>query len=289
MTNMEMRAKLKDKKRIVIKVGSASLVHPETGDLDLYKIEKLVRVLSDLKGQGRDVVLVSSGAIACGRQALGIRRKPKSMAEKQAFAAVGQATLMTTYQKLFSEYNQKTAQLLLTKVIMVNPESRKNAVNTFNELLKLGTIPVVNENDTISTQEIKQVETFGDNDQLAAIVASVIKADLLILLSDIDGMYTDDPRKNPDAKLIEFVPEIDDSILAMGKSDTGSDFSIGGMSAKIIAARVATDSGADMVIARFDKADVIFDIVNGKNVGTLYAAHKNKGFDLLAYMGGKES
>ncbi len=289
MGNLEKRAELKDKKRIVIKVGSASLVHPETGDLNLHKIEKLVRVLSDLKGQGRDVVLVSSGAIACGRQSLGIRRKPKGMAEKQAFAAVGQARLMTTYQQLFSEYSQKTAQVLLTKVIMVNPESRKNAFNTFNELLKLGVIPVVNENDTISTQEIKQVETFGDNDQLAAIVASVIKADLLILLSDIDGMYTDDPRKDPDAKLIEYVPEIDDSILAMGKSDVGSDFSIGGMSAKIIAARVATDSGADMVIARFDTADIIFDIINGKNVGTLYAAHKNKDFDIMEYMTGKEA
>ena len=284
MNNIELRKTFADKKRIVIKVGSASITHAETGELYLSKIEKLVRVLSDLKGEGKSVILVSSGAIATGRQAFGIRRKPRSMAEKQAFAAVGQAKLMMTYQKLFSEYSQTAAQLLLTKNIMVNPESRKNAENTFHELAKLGTIPVVNENDTISTSEISQVETFGDNDQLAAIVGAITKADLVILLSDIDGMYTDDPRKNPDAAFIEYVPVINDRILSMGKSESGSDVGTGGMSSKLSAARIATDSGADMVITKFDTADVISDIVHGRNVGTVFAAHKNENFNLLQYI-----
>lgn len=283
MESEEKRKALKYKKRIVIKVGSASITHPETGDLYLSKIEKLVRVLADLKGEGRDVILVSSGAIATGRQTLGIRRRPDTMAEKQAFAAVGQARLMMTYQKMFSEYSQNTAQLLLTKNVIIDPVSRKNTVNTFNELLKLGVIPVVNENDTISTAEIPEVETFGDNDQLAAIVSSVVQADLLILLSDIDGMYTDDPHKNPEAGFISYVPVITEEILGMGKG-TSSRVGTGGMSAKLSAARIATDSGADMVIARFTSADVITDIVEGANVGTLFAAHRNQNFNLIQYI-----
>jgi glutamate 5-kinase len=283
MESEEKRKALKDKKRIVIKVGSASITHPETGDLYLSKIEKLVRVLADLKGEGRDVILVSSGAIATGRQTLGIRRRPETMAEKQAFAAVGQARLMMTYQKIFAEYSQNTAQLLLTKNVIIDPVSRENTVNTFNELLKLGVIPVVNENDTISTAEIPDVETFGDNDQLAAIVSSVVQADLLILLSDIDGMYTDDPHKNPEASFISYVPVITEEILGMGKG-TSSRVGTGGMSAKLSAARIATDSGADMVIARFTSADVITDIVEGANVGTLFAAHRNQNFNLIQYI-----
>ena len=215
MDSQQKRALLKEKKRIVIKVGSASITHPETGDLNLSKIEKLVRVITDLKGEGREVILVSSGAIASGRQTLGIRRRPKSMAEKQAFAAVGQAKLMMTYQKLFFEYSEVAAQLLLTKNIMINPVSRENAANTFIELLNLGAIPVVNENDTISTSEIAQVESFGDNDQLAAIVAAITGADLVILLSDIDGVFTDDPKQNPEAEFISYVPVIDEHILKL--------------------------------------------------------------------------
>ena len=187
------RQNLADKQRIVIKIGSSSLTHVETGEVNLMKIEKLVRVISDLRGQGKDVVLVSSGAIAAGRQALGHHRKPDTLAEKQAFAAVGQARLMMVYQKLFAEYNQTAAQVLLTKDTMVNDSSRYNAQNTFDELLNLGTIPIVNENDTVSTSEIPYVDSFGDNDRLSAIVAALIGADLLILLSDIDGLYTDDP------------------------------------------------------------------------------------------------
>ncbi len=288
MNQEEMRRLLQKKKRIVIKVGSASITHPETGDLYLGKIEKLVRVITDLKGEERDVVLVSSGAIACGRQTIGIRRRPRSMAEKQAFAAVGQARLMMTYQKLFAEYSTVAAQLLLTKNVIVNPVSRRNTYNTFEELLYLGVIPIVNENDTISTAEIYQVETFGDNDQLAAIVAALIRADLVILLSDIDGVFTDDPHKNPNAELIPFVPVIDQHILQMGSSDTGSSVGTGGMSSKLAAARIATDSGADMVIAKFTTADVIGDIIAGKKVGTLFAAHKNNNFNLMEYLQGED-
>lgn len=288
MTNEEMRSTLKDKKRIVIKVGSASITHQKTGGLNLSKIEKLIRVIADLNGEGKDVILVSSGAIATGRQALGIHRRPRTMEEKQAFAAVGQARLMMTYQKIFSEYGVIAAQVLLTRNVMLHPESRKNTMNTFMELLNLGTVPIVNENDTISTTEIDQVETFGDNDQLAAIVGAVVDADLVILLSDIDGLFTDDPRQNPAAEFIPFIPEINESILEMGKDHSGSNVGTGGMSAKLAAARIATDSGADMVIAKFTSADVISDIIEGKNVGTLFAAHKNKDFDLIEHIGQSE-
>ena len=267
------RQNLADKQRIVIKIGSSSLTHAQTGEVNLMKIEKLVRVVSDLRGQGKDVVLVSSGAIAAGRQALGRHRKPDTLAEKQAFAAVGQARLMMIYQKLFAEYNQTAAQVLLTKDTMVNDSSRYNAQNTFDELLNLGTIPIVNENDTVSTSEIPYVDSFGDNDRLSAIVAALIGADLLILLSDIDGLYTDDPRENPEAGFISLVPEITPEFLRMGKDTSGSDVGTGGMSAKLAAARIATDSGADMVIANGDQVDVILDIMSGKEKGTLFLAH----------------
>ncbi len=283
MDKLEMRKSLKDRKRIVIKVGSASITHEETGGLYLSKIEKLVRVISDLKEEGKEVILVSSGAIACGRHALSVKRRPHDMAEKQAFAAVGQARLMMTYQRIFSEYSQTAAQLLLTKNIMLEEDSRRNVSNTFSELLKLGAIPIVNENDTVSTAEIPHVETFGDNDQLAAIVAAITHADLLILLSDIDGLFTDDPKKNPEAKLIDFIPVITENILEMGKGSS-SNVGTGGMSSKLAAARIATDSGSDMVIAQFTDADVISDIINGEAVGTLFAAHRNQNFNLLEYI-----
>ena len=275
----QARETLKDKKRIEIKIGSSTLTHPETGDLNLAKIEKLVRVISDLRGMKKEVVLVSSGAIAVGRQALGCQ-KPTSVAEKQAYAAVGQARLMMVYQKLFSEYNQTSAQLLLTKNNIVENESRINARNTFDELLKLGTVPIVNENDTVSTYEIK----FGDNDRLSAIVSALIEADLLILLSDIDGLYSDDPKKNPNASFISQVDDLSDELMAMGKSTTGSDVGTGGMSTKLYAARIATDSGADMVIANGDHVEIIWDILAGKETGTLFTAHKNQDFVLLDYM-----
>lgn len=282
--DIQERLDLKGKKRIVIKIGSSSLTHGETGEMNLMKIEKLVRVISDLRGEGREVVLVSSGAIAAGRQALGCHRRPGSLAEKQAFAAVGQARLMMVYQKLFAEYNQTAAQVLLTKDTMVNDSSRYNAQNTFEELLNLGTIPIVNENDTVSTSEIPYVDSFGDNDRLSAIVAALIGADLLILLSDIDGLYTDDPRQNQDARFISLVPEITQELLGMGKDTSGSDVGTGGMSAKLAAARIATDSGADMVIANGDQVEVILEIMAGDEKGTLFLAHPNLDFDLMHYL-----
>ena len=271
---------LKDKKRIVIKIGSSSLTHRETGDLNLMKIEKLVRVISDLKGQGKEVVLVSSGAIAAGRQALGNRKKPETVSEKQAYAAVGQARLMMVYQKLFSEYNQTAAQVLLTKNTIIVEDSRYNAQNTFDELLKLGTIPIVNENDTVSTHEIQ----FGDNDRLSAIVAALIGADLLILLSDIDGLYSDDPKTNPNAEFISLVEWITPELMGMGKNTTGSDVGTGGMAAKLAAARIATDAGSDMVIANGDSVEIVEEIVAGEERGTLFLAHENLDFDLIHYI-----
>lgn len=273
------RELLKDKHRIVIKIGSSSLTHAETGDLNLAKIERLIRVISDLRGMGKEVVLVSSGAVAAGRQALGCQ-KPETLAEKQAYAAVGQARLMMVYQKVFSEYNQTAAQILMTKNTIVDNVSRGNARNTFDELLKLGAVPIVNENDTVSTYELK----FGDNDRLSAIVSALIGADLLILLSDIDGLYSDDPKKNPDAVFIEQVDELSEELMSMGKSTTGSDVGTGGMAAKLYAARIATDSGSDMVIANGDHVEVIWDILNGEIEGTLFTAHKSTDFALLDYI-----
>ena len=206
---MNYRERLKDKKRIVIKIGSSSLTHSETGRLNLRKLEVLARELSDLRNQGKDVILVSSGAIATGVAALGMHEKPTELKGKQACAAVGQARLMMIYQKLFSEYNQLSAQILMTKNTMVNNVNRKNAQNTFNELLSLGVIPIVNENDSISTYELQNLEKFGDNDTLSAMVAALVRADLLILLSDIDGLFTDDPNTNPDAKFIDVVENLE--------------------------------------------------------------------------------
>ena len=229
---------IKDKKRIVIKIGSSSLMHENTQKLDLLKIEKLVRIIVDIKNSGKDVVLVSSGAIAVGRAAIGLIDRPSELPVKQACASIGQAKLMMVYQKIFSEYGAIASQVLLTKNTIINDVSRTNALNTFNEILKLGAIPIVNENDTVSTYEIEQMQSFGDNDRLSAIVASIIGADLLILLSDIDGMYTDDPNKNPQAKFIETVYDIDDRLLNMGKGSSGTNMGTGGMATKLIAGKM---------------------------------------------------
>lgn len=279
----EARKSLMEKNRIVLKIGSSSLTHPATGELNLWKIERLVRIICDLKGEGKEVVLVSSGAIAAGRQALGGQKRPDTISEKQAYAAVGQARLMMVYQKLFSEYNCVAAQVLLTKDTMTNDVSRYNAQNTFDELLSLGAVPIVNENDTVSTHEIQ----FGDNDRLSAIVAALIGADLLILLSDIDGLYTDDPRTNPQARFISLVEEITPELLSMGKDTSGSDVGTGGMSAKLAAARIATDSGSDMLIANGEDVDIIHDLMKGEDRGTLFMAHANLDFDLMDYINTK--
>ena len=282
---MNIREAVKDKKRIVIKIGSSSLMHNETGRLNLGKIEKLVRTIVDIKNSGKDVVLVSSGAIAVGRMAIGLNEKPDELPVKQACAAIGQAELMMVYQKIFAEYSTTAAQVLMTKATVMNDKSRRNAQNTFNELLNLGAVPIVNENDTVSTYEIKQVQTFGDNDRLSAIVTSIIDADLLILLSDIDGLYTDDPNSNPDARFINQVDVIDDKLLNMGKSTSGSGVGTGGMATKLKAAGIAVSSGADMVIANGNDIDNIAKIMSGADVGTLFVSCKDENFDLVKFIG----
>lgn len=282
---MNIREAVKDKKRIVIKIGSSSLMHNETGRLNLGKIEKLVRTIVDIKNSGKDVVLVSSGAIAVGRMAIGLNEKPDELPVKQACAAIGQAKLMMVYQKIFAEYSTTAAQVLMTKATVMNDKSRRNAQNTFNELLNLGAVPIVNENDTVSTYEIKQVQTFGDNDRLSAIVTSIIDADLLILLSDIDGLYTDDPNSNPDARFINQVDVIDDKLLNMGKSTSGSGVGTGGMATKLKAAGIAVSSGADMVIANGNDIGNIAKIMSGADVGTLFVSCKDENFDLVKFIG----
>ncbi len=276
----QLREMLKHKKRIVVKIGSSSLQHEETGNLNFLKMERLVRELCDLRNQGMDVCLVSSGAIAVGRQSIGLTERPKNISVKQACAAVGQARLMMTYQKMFSEYHQIAGQVLITKNTMINNVARKNAQNTFEELFQLGIIPIVNENDTVSTYEMQ----FGDNDSLSAIVAALVNADLLILLSDIDGLYTDDPRTNPDAKLVTYVDRLDENFIDMAKESTGSDVGTGGMTTKLTAAKIATVSGADMIIANGNDVGVLHRIFEGEFVGTLFRAHRNEDFYIADFI-----
>jgi glutamate 5-kinase len=268
---------LSGKKRIVIKIGSNSLTHEATGRIDYIKIERLAMELSNLRNMGLDVCLVSSGAIAVGRQTMGIKNRPTHMPERQALAAVGQTRLMGIYQQFFSQYNQTAGQVLMTKNTILDNVSRKNAQNTFEQLFEMGIIPIVNANDTVSTYEIQ----FGDNDTLSAIVSSLIGADLLILLSDIDGLFTDDPKKNPDAALVPVVDRIDEELLAMGTGDPGSDVGTGGMATKLSAAQIATASGADMIIANANDLTMLHRIFEGDQVGTLFKASYNPYFDIV--------
>lgn len=277
----DRKALMADKKRIVIKIGSSSLQHKETGDLDYTKLDVLVRELCNLRNMGKDVVLVTSGAIAVGEKAiLPNREEDNPIAVKQACAAVGQARLMMIYQKIFAEYNQVAAQILMTKNTIVDNLNRYNARNTFAELFKLGVIPIVNENDTIATYEIE----IGDNDTLSAIVASLVEADTLLLLSDIDGLYTDDPRTNPNASYIEVVEELTEELMDMGKASTGSSVGTGGMTTKLQAAKIANSTGVDMVIANSRDIKVIHRILSGQNIGTLFLAHRDEQFDLPLYV-----
>ena len=285
-----LRETFKDKKRVVVKIGSSSLQHPETGELDYVKMERLVRELSDIRNQGKEVILVTSGAIAAGKKAVNLKNmdnNSQTLAVKQACAAIGQARLMMIYQKLFMEYNQIAAQILMTKNTIVDNLNRYNAHNTFSELLHMGAIPIVNENDTIATYEIIYGDNdilIGDNDTLSAIVAALVDADLLILLSDIDGLYTDDPRKNPDAIFIDTVTELTDELMQMGKASTGSNVGTGGMNTKLTAAKIATYSGVDMIIANSRDISVLHKIIEGKDVGTHFVANKNEDFDLPEFV-----
>ncbi len=281
---IEYRKQLPERKRIVIKVGTSSLLRPETGRLDYHKIDRLARELSDIKNKGKEVILVSSGATAVGREVVSARTKSlesdSPITVKQACASIGQARLMMIYQKCFEDYNQLTGQILMTKNTITNSLSKYNLHNTFTELLKLDVIPIVNENDSVATYEYK----VGDNDSLASMVSSLIGADLLILLSDVDGLYTDDPRSNQDARFIEYVPALTDEMMDMGKATPGSAGGTGGMATKLSAAKIATSSGCDMVIVNSKNMNIIHDVITGKNVGTLFKQNRRENFDLQSYI-----
>ncbi len=250
--------------RIVVKVGTSTLAHP-SGLINIRRVEELCKVMSDLKNAGHDIILVTSGAIGMGAGKLQLSERPRDVAAKQAAAAVGQCELMYTYDKLFSEYNHTVAQLLMTGSDFENEERHVNFKNTMDKLLEFKALPIINENDTVATEEIK----VGDNDTLSAMVAVNINADLLILLSDIDGLFTADPHTDPDAKLISVVSEINDDILALGGGE-GSTLGTGGMRTKLNAALICTENNCDMIIANGEDPDILYDIVEGKAVGTRF-------------------
>ena len=250
--------------RIVIKLGTSTLAHP-TGHLNIRRVEELCKVISDIKNAGHEVILVSSGAIGMGVGKLGLRQRPTDIPTKQAAAAVGQCELMYTYDKLFGEYSHTVAQLLITGDDVKNEKRHQNFSNTLYRLLELGAIPIINENDTVATDEI----VIGDNDTLAAIVATGIGADKLILLSDIDGLYTADPHTNPDAKLLHRITVIDDQIMALG-GKAGSGLGTGGMVTKLQAAKICMEHGCAMVITNGREPMNLYDILDGKQVGTTF-------------------
>lgn len=255
--------------RLVVKIGTSTLAHP-TGHLNIRLVEELCKIISDIKNAGNDVTLVSSGAIGMGVGKLGLRKRPEDIPTKQAAAAVGQCELMYTYDKIFSEYNLTVAQILITGEDIADENRHLNFKNTLNRLLELGVIPIINENDTVATEELG----IGDNDTLAAIVAKSIEAKKLILLSDIDGLFTADPHKDKNATLISHIDKIDDSILALGgKSILGQ--GTGGMATKLEAAKICAAAGCDMVIANGNRPANLYDILDGKTVGTTFSGGKN--------------
>ena len=251
--------------RVVVKIGTSTLAHP-TGHLNIRLVEQLCKVVSDIKNAGHEVILVSSGAIGMGVGKLGLLCRPKDIPTKQAAAAVGQCELMYTYDKLFSEYNHTVAQLLITGADVENPIRHENFSNTLNRLLELKALPIINENDTVATEEI----VIGDNDTLAAIVAKSVRADLLILLSDIDGLYTADPHKDPHATLIPHISAITDEIRALG-GGSASDQGTGGMATKLHAADICMTSGCTMVITNGKRPEDLYGILEGKTVGTRFS------------------
>ncbi|MBC3939631.1 MULTISPECIES: glutamate 5-kinase [Anaerotruncus] len=259
-------------RRVVVKVGSSTLTH-ESGLLNIRRVEQLVKVLADIENSGRQVVLVSSGAMAVGVGKLGLREKPCDMPGKQAVAAIGQCELMYIYDKHFSEYNHVTSQVLLTRDVVDDPMRKRNVQNTFERLLGLGTIPIVNENDTVCTEEIEHAATFGDNDTLSATVAELAGADLLVILSDIDGLFDGNPRENPDAKLLHEVKEITPEIEACA-AGAGSARGTGGMITKIHAAQIATAAGVDMVIMNGAQPKRLYDLFENAEIGTYFPAAK---------------
>lgn len=256
-------------KRIVVKVGTSTLTHA-TGLINIRRLEALVKVLADLKNSGYEVILVSSGAIAVGVGKLGLRERPSDIPGKQAAAAVGQCELMYLYDKYFSEYNHKVAQILMTGYTVDDHVSRENVCNTFEALLAMGAIPIVNENDTVATEEIK----VGDNDTLSAIVAQLTRAEALVIMSDIDGLYTADPNTNPNATLVSEVDKIDGELLALA-GGAGTKRGTGGMITKLSAGRIATTAGTDMYIVNGSQPEILYRLAEGERVGTHFKALKH--------------
>lgn len=267
------RERIASAKRIVLKIGTTSLTY-DNGNLNLNRIEKIVQVLSDLVNSGKEIVLVTSGAIGVGRSKLGYITKPQTIQEKQACASVGQVILMNIYSRLFGEYGYCVGQILLTKDVIENQRRKENVSNTFETLFERKIIPIVNENDSVSIEEIENIPRFGDNDNLAAVVAVITQADLLIILSDIDGLYDKNPKEFLDARKISCVEEITQEIEHFAQG-SGSDFGTGGMQTKIMAAKVATSNGCDLILANSSKPQIIFDILDSKDVGTLFVARRD--------------
>lgn len=266
---MERKELLKNSKRLVIKVGTSSLVLPNS-EINLRAIDQLAFTLSSLRQAGYEVILVSSGAIGVGMKLLGLDKRPETIAKQQAIAAIGQAELIKIYTQRFASYHQQSAQVLLTRDVTDFPTSRQNVINTFEELLTMGVIPIVNENDSVSVDELDHLTKFGDNDQLSAIVSNLAQADLLLMLSDIDGFYNDNPHTNPEATLYSHITEI---TITMEKAagDKGSVFGTGGMMSKLKAAKRVLDSQSQMILASGKDPAILFDILEGKEIGTLFS------------------
>ncbi|MCW2277118.1 glutamate 5-kinase [Heliophilum fasciatum] len=267
---MRSRQELAQARRIVVKVGTSTVTH-STGKLNLEQIEKIVRQLADLANRGHEVLLVTSGAVGAGMGRLGLQQKPQTIPEKQACAAVGQGLLLHMYEKMFAEYGQIVAQVLLTRDDLAIENRHINAANALEALLRSGAIPIINENDTVAVDEIR----VGDNDTLSALVASLVHSDVLVLLTDIDGLYTANPRQDPEAQLITYVDEITPDITAMA-AGAGSKLGTGGMTTKLQAASIAADAGAAMVIARSSLPNVLRKIMAGEPVGTFFAAKASR-------------
>ena len=267
---MNYRDRIKEANRIVVKVGSSTLTY-DNGSINLTRIEKLTRVLSDVMNSGKEVILVTSGAVSVGVSKLKLKEKPKTIREKQAAASVGQCELMHIYGKFFGEYGHTVGQVLLTRDVVEDDHIRINVYNTFETLIENRIIPIVNENDTVSIDEIENIVRFGDNDNLSAIVSKLVNADLLIILSDIDGFYDSDPRKNINSKLLREITEITTE-LEECCGGAGSSLGTGGMITKLAAARTATDAGVHMILANGEEPKIILSILNGEEVGTLFVS-----------------
>jgi glutamate 5-kinase len=268
------REGLRNSKRIVVKVGTSTLTY-NNGKINFCRMERLAMVLADLSNQGREVVLVSSGAIGVGVGKLKLKEKPETVREKQAVAAVGQCELMSIYSKFFAEYGYVVGQILLTRDVVDDDHRRQNVINTFETLLERGIIPIVNENDSVAIDEIEfgEDKVFGDNDTLSAIVAKIINADLLIILSDIDGFYDCDPKKNSCSKMISVIEEITPEIEKCAGGE-GTERGTGGMVTKLIAAQIANSAGVNMILTNGSNPEILIDIINGKEIGTFFKAKK---------------